>query len=148
MKVVFEKDILRQLLGISQLLGFCRICECYIHVITDLFMNARAVTWAETTHCCLAASQHVNVALSSLLRSSDSDDRIMSCKTEEHHKESSDVAKHTAGWPHPNMLTWPCPLYYVLRIQTIVSCRERQKNTTRRAVMWPDTLLAGRIPTC
>ncbi|KAG8269808.1 hypothetical protein J6590_099520 [Homalodisca vitripennis] len=57
----------------------------------------------------------------------------MSCKTEEHHKEISDVAKHTAGWPHPNMLTWPCPLYYVLRIRTIASCRAIQKNITRRA---------------
>ncbi|KAG8269807.1 hypothetical protein J6590_099519 [Homalodisca vitripennis] len=103
----------------------------------------RAVMWPDT----LLAGR-IPTSLSSLLRSSDSDDRIMSCNTEEHHKESSDVARHTAGWPHPNMLTWPCPLYYVHRIRTIVSCRARQKNITRRSVMWPNTLLAGRIPTC
>ncbi|KAG8269806.1 hypothetical protein J6590_099518 [Homalodisca vitripennis] len=119
-------------------------CPLYYVLRIRTIVSCRARqknTTRRATHCWLAASQHVNVArssllrssdsddrimscnteehhkestLSSLLRSSDSDDRIMSCNTEEHHKESSDVARHTAGWPHPNMLTWPCPLYYVL----------------------------------
>ncbi|KAG8271632.1 hypothetical protein J6590_058436 [Homalodisca vitripennis] len=114
---------------------------------TAVWPHPNMLTWPCPLYYVLRIRTIVS-SLSSLLRSSDSDDRIMSCKTEEHHKESSDVAKHTDGWPHPNMLTWSCPLYYVLRIRTIVSYRAIQKNTTRRAVMWPDTLLAGRIPTC